>query len=126
MLSDIEQGVFVRAPHRVEPFERDAIAEQCVVADTDKQQRLGGVWRGGGHRNGRNFDSFRQFDELCGAGHRMPFDLAPLGPGIGGVVVGDIAEEQATRRPVDDHPEVVIDAHRPEIRITRAVEPMKA
>jgi len=27
---------------------------------------------------------------------------------------------------VDDHPEVVIDAHRPEIRITRAVEPMKA
>ena len=40
MVGDLEQGIFVGAPHRVEPFGRHAIAEQCVIGDAGEQQRL--------------------------------------------------------------------------------------
>src|SRR5215472_16360962 len=56
----------------------------------------------------------------------MPFDLAPLGPRIGGVVVPDVAEKQACRGPVHDQSDVVIDPHRPEIQVAGPIEPMEA
>jgi hypothetical protein len=125
MVGDVEQRILVRAPHRVEPFRRDAIAEQFVVADAGKQQGLGRGRRGGRRWNDSDLDPLRQFDELRRAGHRMPFDLAPLGPRIGGVVVPDIADKQARRRPVHDQSDIVIDAHRPEIRVAGPIEPME-
>ena len=43
-------------------------------------------------------DRLADLDELRGAGLRMRLELAPLGPGVGLVVVVDVAEQQAARR----------------------------
>src|SRR6516165_4923568 len=51
---------------------------------------------------------------------------APLGPFIGGVVMPNIAEHEARRGAMDDQADVVVDPHRPEIRVARPVEPMQA
>ena len=41
-------------------------------------------------------------------------------------MVPDVAEQQARRRPVHDQSDIVIDAHRPEIRVAGPIEPMEA
>jgi hypothetical protein len=102
MAGDIEQRMLVRGPHGAEPLERHAITKQCLVGDASEQQRLRHRGLGRRQRNGRGLDSLRQFDELRRAGHRMPLDLAPLGPGIGGVVMPDKAQHEARRGAVDD------------------------
>jgi hypothetical protein len=47
---------------------------------------------------------------------------AGLRPGIGGVVVIHVAEQQAARRAVDDQPQILVDAHRPEVPVPRPVQ----
>src|SRR4051794_27998775 len=62
----------------------------------------------------------------CAApGRRVVLDPPPFGPGIGGIVMPDIAEEEAGLGPVDDQPDAIISANRPEIRVTRPVEPVQ-
>jgi hypothetical protein len=56
----------------------------------------------------------------------MTLDLAPLGPGIGRIMVTDIAEQETRGGPVYDEPEIVVDANRPEVRVPRPVKLMKA
>jgi hypothetical protein len=51
----------------------------------------------------------------------MPFELAPLRPLIGGVMMPDEGQKQAAGRPVDDQAKVRADPHRPEILVGGAV-----
>lgn len=50
----------------------------------------------------------------------------PLGPGVGFVVVIDIAQEQAARRFMDHQSNVRIDPHRPEVFVAHLIELMQA
>jgi len=52
----------------------------------------------------------------------MPFDLAPLGPSEGFVMVVDIDQQQARCRAMDDQADVGVDAGRPEVWVSRASE----
>jgi hypothetical protein len=56
----------------------------------------------------------------------MGFELAPFGPGVGLVVVIDIAQEQAIFAFVDDQADVTGDAHRPEVFVSGSVELVEA
>ena len=47
-------------------------------------------------------DPLADFDELRPAGGRVPFDLPPLRPAIGVVVMIDVAKQKARLCPVDD------------------------
>ena len=71
------------------------------------------------------FDGLAHLHQLCRPGFRMAFQLAPLGPAVGVVVVADIAQQQATVGPMDDEPEIPTGSHRPEIRVTGPVELVK-
>ena len=55
----------------------------------------------------------------------MAFDLASLGPVVGGVVVIDVTEEQAVVGLVDDDADVARDADGPEVPVARALEPVE-
>ena len=81
---------------------------------------------GSGRVSATLFDPLGEFDELGRTRRRMPFDPPSLGPRIGRVVVPDITEQQARGCPVDDQANIFADANRPEIRVARPVEPMKA
>jgi len=56
----------------------------------------------------------------------MGFQLPPLGPVVGLVVVIHVTEQQATLRFVNDQPDVCIHLHRPEILVLRLVEFVEA
>src|SRR5688572_3925060 len=55
----------------------------------------------------------------------MGLELSPFCPPVGLVVMTDIAEKDASGRPVDDKTDIAADAHRPEILILGAVELVK-
>ncbi|WP_246741893.1 hypothetical protein, partial [Rhodomicrobium udaipurense] len=55
----------------------------------------------------------------------MLLKLSATSPFVGGVVVIDISEQEARSRLVDDQPDIRVDTHGPEIRVSRAVELMK-
>ena len=107
---EIEQAVLVGPAHVGQPLGRHAVAQQLVVGER---------WRtaaGFGRRrllrprrtSGSTISSHRlpNLHELRGAGLRMRLQLAPLGPVVRLVVVIDVAQQQAARRPVDDQPDV--------------------
>jgi len=56
----------------------------------------------------------------------MDLQSAPFGPGIGLVVVVDVAEQQAARLAMHDEPDVGGDAHRPEVPVSGPVQLVKA
>ena len=56
----------------------------------------------------------------------MRFQLTPLGPGVGFVMVIDIADQQAAGCFVDDQPHIAINSHRPEVFVARFVQLVKA
>lgn len=70
-------------------------------------------------------DALADFDELHRARRRVPLDLAALGPFVGVVVVIDIGEQQAGLRAMHDQPDVGVDAHRPDIGVLGAIEPVE-
>ena len=63
-------------------------------------------------------------DDLNCAGPGVRLYAAALGPGVGGVVVVDIGDQQAGARLVQDQPDVAPDARGPEVRIFRLVDPV--
>src|SRR6267143_1607020 len=56
----------------------------------------------------------------------MHFQLAPLGPRVGLVVVSDVAEQETPRCLVDDQANITADTHRPEVLVFRLGELVKA
>ncbi len=119
----------------VEPFGRHPVAEQRIVSDPGEQQRFGSGCRCSARPRPfpfvtRGLDPrvhpLGEFDELGRTRCRVAFYPAALGPRISCVVVSDITKQQARGRSMDDQPDVFIDANRPEIRVARPFEPMKA
>lgn len=124
----VEQAVFVGGLHRLNPVGRDAVGEQLF----DGEAREGLAWcRGHGRRvrlrrargRGRRvLGPFHHFHQLGSASAGVGFDAAALGPGIGVVVVADIAEQQAGLGAMQDDADVVAGAGSPEILVFGAVD----
>ena len=53
-------------------------------------------------------------------------DAAALGPGIGGVVMVHVGEQEAGSGFVDDDPHIGIGADGPEVRVAGGIDPVKA
>ncbi len=119
----VEQRVLGGVAHRRQPFDRNSVGQQRLVGYAAEQGRVGRVWSG--RRDCDLLDPLAYLDELRRAGHGMALDLAPLGPTIGGIVMPDITKQHARRGLVHDQPDIGIDSHRPEIRVSSAVEPME-
>jgi hypothetical protein len=86
----------VACAHVVQPLRRDAVAAGARRRRTLSNRASGG--RAGGTAPRTWTGSPRplaDLHELRGAGLRVRLQLAPLGPGVGGVVVVDVAEQQA-------------------------------
>lgn len=92
-----------------QPVGGDADREQRFVAQGGKQH-----WRGLILVLSRPWDDFldtlAHLDDLDRAGARMRFDPASFRPGIGGVVMADIGDQQAFTGPVEDQADVAADA----------------
>lgn len=69
---------------------------------------------------------FDQADDLRRPGDGMTFDPPPRCPGIGVIMVIDVAEQQARLGAMDDQPDIGVHPHRPEIPVFRPFQPMKA
>jgi hypothetical protein len=123
---DIEQGVFIGPADLVEPRGRYAVTEQRIVGDPGEQQRFVCGSRCDGGRYCDMLDPLGEFDELGRACRRVAFDPPPLSPRISSIVMPDITKQHARGRSMDDQPDIFIDANRPEVRVTRPFEPMKA
>ena len=123
MIGYVEQRVLGGVAHRREPFDRNSVGQKRLVGYPAEQGRVGRVWSG--RRDCDLLNPLAYLHELRRAGHGMALDLAPLGPTIGGIVMPDITEQHARRGLVHDQPDIGIDSHRPEIRVSRAVEFMK-
>jgi hypothetical protein len=72
--------------------------------------------------DGHLLDPLADLHQLRRAGARMPVDPSPLGPGIGLVVMVDVAEQQAPLGPMHDQPDVPVDPHRPERGVLRPLQ----
>lgn len=71
------------------------------------------------------FYGLPDLDQLRRAGLRVRLQLPPFRPVIGVVMMADIAQEHAFRRPVNDEPDVAADTNGPEIRIPGLVQLME-
>ena len=70
-------------------------------------------------------DGLADLDELGGAGGGVGLQVTALGPVIGVIVVGHVAEEEALAGAVDDEADVRADANRPEAAVLGFVELME-
>jgi hypothetical protein len=134
-LGDVEQGVLVGSPDLIEPLGRHAVAEQRIVGDPGEQRRFGSGFRRGALPGPLPFVTrgldprvhpLGEFDQLSGTRRRVPRYPASLGPRISRVVVPDMTKQQARRCSMDDQANAVVDANRPEIRVTGPFKPMEA
>ena len=120
MTGQIEEAVFIGLTDIRQPVGGDAIVQQVVVRPGGEQAGLGdGGYRDGG---GDFDDALADLHELGGAGAGMDLQLASGGPFIGGIVMIDVAEQQAAVRAVDDEAQIAAGAHGPEILVPRPVE----
>ena len=122
MVGKREEAVLRGCLHVGDPVGRHAGAEQLVGGQGGENRprrwsRPG--WRGCG--GGEVVHALAQLDDLEGAGLGVGGDAAALGPGIGGVVVVDIGEQEAAFGLVDDDADVGVGADGPEIAVARGV-----
>ena len=124
VVCQLQQGVFIDFAYIAQPLDRHTVAQQIIIGDVGKQVWLGPRRLFNLHVFGNTdfLDRIPDFHPLCGAGLRVCFQLAPLGPFIGFIVVVDVAEQQTGVRFVYDQADVAADPHRPEVRIFRLVE----
>ncbi len=130
-----EEAIFIGRADIGEPVGGHADREQRIVIQRRKQRRracflLLALGRFGKdkierRRRGDILHPLANFDDLNRAGSRMRLDPSPFRPGIGGVVMIDIGNEQAFGRLVHDQPDIAVDARRPEIRVLALVDPMQ-
>src|SRR5665213_18869 len=121
VVRQFQQSVLGGAADIGQPFRRYTIPKELVIRQAGEQRRL--RRRPPGDRHPRRLDvsgdddllyRLPNFDELRRAGFRMRFELPPLPPLVGAVVVTDIAKQQAGLSPVNDQPDVCIYPDRPE------------
>lgn len=129
VVGQFQQRILVGSLHIGQPPLRHAIGQQLGVTIFREQFRL--LPRGRPAvldvlRNEDLLDTLADLDKLRCAGGRVHFQLAPLGPLIGLVVVIDIAEQQTASGLVDDQTNVTADTHRPEVRVFGSVELVEA
>lgn len=135
VLGQVEEVVLNSAAYRRQPLLRHADAQQGLVVQPVEQEarrRLRGhgrsrlplgrpptrqVWLG-------FFHPLAHLDDLHRPGAWMGLDPPPLGPGVGGVMMIDIGDQQARARLVEDQPDVAIDPRRPEVEILRRRDPV--
>jgi len=125
VVEDSEQCVLGGGEDIVRPFLGDAVAQQRVARDTIKEeQRFARDGRGSVDviRNRDLAHRLADFDELSGAGGGVCLELAAFGPGVGLVVMVDVAEEERVVGLVNDEPDVGTHSHGPESPIARFVQ----
>ena len=115
---DIEESVLGCGAHIVDPLCGNAESHQFKLAEVIEE-----LWlrrRSPGRLGFRHalrpddvdfLNALTNLDKLHRAGGRMTLDLASLCPFIGVVVMIDISEEQARLRPMNDEPDIGVDAH---------------
>ena len=136
VIGEVEQRVLGCGPHVVQPLDRHAVTQPdrrptrrrrtlAAVPSVRQAQSPGGTPRRPrphtaapeSREPSRGFR--RAAQRSCG---RMPFQPPSFGPLIGGVVMIDVAEEEAGSGPVDDQPDVATDPNGPEVLVLRPVD----
>ena len=128
MIREIENAVFSRAPHTVEPVLGHAIVEKLVIGHTSEQRRQVGLRRRVDFNRSMNedfLDALTDFDDLRCASARVGFDPATLCPFIGVIMVINIANQYACTRFVNDDANITINSNGPKIFILRLINTMK-
>lgn len=78
------------------------------------------------HGNQHVLHRLANLHPLRSAGTRVRHQLAPFGPGIRGIVVINVAQQQTALRFMHDQAQIAADPHRPKVLIFGTVELMKA
>ena len=124
MVGKIEEAVVVCAAHIGQPLGRYTVVQQFFIGNVGK-----GEWSGLLYlhvdRDLDLLDRLAHFDQLGRAGPGVGLQPALPRPAVGGIVVIDVAEQEAILCAVNDDADVRADAHGPEIFITGAVEPVE-
>ena len=123
-LGQEQEAVFGGLAHVLQPLCRHAVAQQLILGRFGEEGRLGGQGDFRLHidRDNDLLHRLADFHQLRGSGLRMGFQLPPLGPVVGFVMVTHEAEQQAALRSVNDEPDVRAHAHRPEVLVLRLFE----
>jgi len=105
MVRQSEEAVLGRGADIGKPFSGNTPGKQVGVAAPLKQRRQASflfyILR-----NDDLLDSLANLDDLSGTGLRMDFEFASFSPGVGLVVVIDVAEHQTLICAMDDDPKV--------------------
>jgi hypothetical protein len=104
MFGKLEQPVLVDLPYGIDPIRRHAIGQKYVVGMAREQRRLGDrhIFLRRDIARHDVLDPLADLDQLGGPGRRVPLDPPPLGPGIGIVVMVDVAQQKASLGLVHD------------------------
>lgn len=121
MVGQGEEAVLRGGLHVGHPVLRHADGQK-VLGRQPAEQRRGRRGRGGAEQV---LDALPDFPDLHRAGAGMRLDAAPFRPGVGVIMVADIGEQETGFGLMHDHAQVAADADRPEIRVTRAPEPVE-
>jgi hypothetical protein len=124
VIGQLEQRILVGRADVGQPFCGHPVPEQLVVADVGEErpcrlQRQLGLPM---DRPPQLLHRLANLHQLRGARLRMGFQLAALGPGVGSVVMIDVAKQQAVGVSMHDDPDVAADPDRPEILVPRPFE----
>ena len=125
MRDDIEQRVFIRLANVIHPFFGHTEVHQFELAQISEQLLLRRCRRRCDRLRDENLDllhALAHLDELHRTRSWMTFDLAPLSPFVGGVMMIDVGQQETGRGAVDNHPDVRAYADRPEILILGAIK----
>ncbi len=135
VIGEVEERVLCRGPHVVQPLDRHAVAEQVVVRRAGEDRGPRRRWSAShgalaGRRDVHLYipwdlnltNRLADLDELRSSCRRMPFQPPSFRPLIRGVVMIDVAEQQAGSRAVDDQPDVATDPNGPEVLVLRPVD----
>ena len=128
MIRQLQNAVLICDAHIVQPFGRDAIAEQIIIGEMIEQAGFGRSRTFCHHILGDDdlLHPLPHLHQLGRARFGMRLQLAAFGPAIRVVVMPHIAEQHAGRGLVHDDAQIAADPHRPEIRVLAAIQAMKA
>ena len=109
MVGKIEDAVVVGAADVGQPLGRDTVVQQFFIGNVGKGERSGLLYL---HvdRDLDLLDRLAHFDQLGRAGPGVGLQPPLLRPAVGGVVVIDVAEQEAVLGAVDDDADVRADA----------------
>ena len=135
MIGEVEQRVLRRGAHVIQPLDRHAVAEQIVFRRVGEDGCPRRRWSAGhpvlaGRRDVHLHIPWHpnlthrltDLDELRSSCRGMSFQPPSFCPLVRGVVMVDVAEQEARRRPVDDQPDVATDPNGPEVLVLRPVD----